>query len=432
MRVLFVTLPTKAHAYAQVPMAWALRSAGHEVCVATNPELVDEVSRTGLPAVAVGHALDQAGLVEQNREREEALAEQASDAPDPMELLRLEEVSDDSGPEHLQGLLTVMANLVLRTFSPDDMVDDLVRLARGWKPDLVVWDTLVLAGAVAAKAAGAAHARLLYGLDLLGFAYSRYRRTLAALPPEVHDDPLQEWLQWTLARYGQEFSDDVVLGQWTVDPVSSSMRMPVEHLYLPVRYVPYNGPAVVPGWLREPPKRRRVCLTLGLSFREVMGGDRASVGDLLEAVADLDVEVVATLDARQLGGVRTVPGNVRTVDFVALDQLLPSCAAIIHQGGFGQMQTAVVHGVPQIILPNQEWDTVPRARLITEAGAGLCVPDPAACTPAGLRRMLVEVLDRPSYAAAAAALQAELIATPAPAELVPTMERLAAEHRQPR
>ncbi|MFE9117172.1 glycosyltransferase [Streptomyces sp. NPDC007172] len=109
-------------------------------------------------------------------------------------------------------------------------------------------------------------------------------------------------------------------GQWTVDPTPAS--------------------------LREPPAGRRVCLTLGLSFREVMGGDQASVPDLLEALAGLDAEVVATLDAGQLAEVGRVPDKVRVVDFVPLAALLPSCSAIVHQGGFGTAQNALAHGVP--------------------------------------------------------------------------------------
>lgn len=31
MRVLFTTFAARSHLYAQVPLAWALRSAGHDV-----------------------------------------------------------------------------------------------------------------------------------------------------------------------------------------------------------------------------------------------------------------------------------------------------------------------------------------------------------------------------------------------------------------
>jgi L-2-deoxyfucosyltransferase len=293
------------------------------------------------------------------------------------------------------------------------VVGDLVEFARAWRPDLVVWDMFSFAGPVAAKACGAAHARLLCGLDLVGRMRERYLAEMLRRPPELREDPVEEWL----GRYGGEFTEEMVMGQWTIDPVPSSMRLTVDHFYVPMRGVSYNGRAVIPAWLREPPKRRRVCLTLGLSHREVLGGDKASVRDLLDAVEGLDIEVVATLNADQLGGSR-VPDNVRVVDFVPLNELLPSCSAIIHQGGFGQSQSAVAHGVPQVMVPHGAWDTVPRALRLRELGAGLCGGD--------VREMLVRVLEEPSFARDAERLRTEALGTPAPSDIVPLLENLTA------
>ncbi|TDC44512.1 glycosyl transferase family 28, partial [Actinomadura sp. KC345] len=124
-----------------------------------------------------------------------------------------------------------------------------------------------------------------------------------------------------------------------------------------------------------------------------------------------------------------VPDNVRVVDFVSLNELLPSCSAVVHQGGFGQVQTALAHGVPQVVLPNGQWDTVPRARQVEEFGVGLSVADPDRVTPEELRAKLVRVLDEPSFAERAAAVRAEMLATPTPSDIVPVLEKLTHEHR---
>jgi glycosyltransferase (activator-dependent family) len=419
VRVLFDTLPAKAHLFAQIPVAWALRAAGHEVCIASSPELSADITASGLTAVALGPELNQSAMAEHNRERE---AEAGTGAPSPEDLLRLDEFRpEELTYDFMHGLFTVMTTLVFKTFSPRDMMDDLVRFARGWEPDLVVWDTMVLGGGVAAEACGAAHARLLYGLDLVGKMRESYLSALRRRPPGLCEDPLREWLEPVLARYGCGFSEDVVVGQWTIDPVPSSLRLDGGQLCVPVRGVPYNGRAVVPGWLREPPKRRRVCLTLGLSHREVLGGDRVSVAGLLDALGGLDVEVVATLNADQLSGVREVPGNVRVVDFVPLNELLPTCSAVVHQGGFGQSQSAIVHGVPQVVVPNGLWDTVPRALRLQELGVGLCGGE--------IAEMVRRVLDEPSFTRAARRLRTEVLATPAPSDIVPLLEKLAAASR---
>ncbi|MEU5656594.1 activator-dependent family glycosyltransferase [Streptomyces sp. NPDC047737] len=430
MRVLFVTLAASPHFFVQVPLAWALRAAGHEVRVASQPDLMDTITAAGLPATPVGPRLAQDESVEELRRRQEKAAERLAEPPDAQELMRMAENSPEQlTPDFLDGLFTVMTSAIFQNFSADETVDDLVGLARRWRPDLVVWDTLMMGGAIAARASGAAHARLLYGLDLVGTMRERHLASLSRRAPELREDPLAEWLGWTAARHGGAFTEDLVTGQWTVDPAPASLRSPTALAWLPVRHVAYNGRSTVPEWLREPPSRRRVCLTLGLSFREVMGGDQASVPDLLAALGELDADVVATLDAGQLAEAGRLPGNVRVVDFVPLDALLPSCSAIVHQGGFGTAQNALAHGVPQVVVPNDLWDIHPRAELIERSGAGVRTAGTGPLRPAELRELVVRVLDDPSYARNAARLRDEMRAAPTPAQLVPELERLTALHR---
>ncbi|MFJ7912979.1 activator-dependent family glycosyltransferase [Kitasatospora sp. NPDC096204] len=431
MRVLFVTVAAKAHFHVQVPLAWALRAAGHEVRVASQPDLLDTIVAAGLPATAVGPPLAQEESVAELRRRQERAAERLTDPPDAQELMRMtEDRPEHLTPDFLDGLFTVMTSAIFQNFSAEETVDDLVTLARRWRPDLVVWDTLLMGGAVAARAAGAAHARLLYGLDLVGTMRQRHRESLTARPGELREDPLAEWLDWTAARYGGGFSEDLVTGQWTLDPAPAALRTPTDLPWVPVRHIPYNGRAVLPPWLLEPPRRPRVCLTLGISFREVMGGERTSVPVLLEALAELDAEVVATLDTAQLAEAGPLPDNVRAVDFVPLDALLPSCSAIVHQGGFGTAQNALVHGVPQVVVPNDLWDLRPRAELIEWSGAGVRWSGTGPLTPAELHGLVTRVLDDPSFARGAVRLRDEIGAMPSPADLVPVLEGLTHRHRR--
>ncbi|MEN3584070.1 hypothetical protein AAH978_07940 [Streptomyces sp. ZYX-F-203] len=57
IRVLFTTFAAKSHAHIHIPLAWALRSAGHDVCVASRPDLTECISHTGLTAVGMGEPL---------------------------------------------------------------------------------------------------------------------------------------------------------------------------------------------------------------------------------------------------------------------------------------------------------------------------------------------------------------------------------------
>lgn len=425
VRVLFQPYPATTHVHTQVPLAWALRSAGHEVCVATQPDVTDEITRAGLTAIPVGDPLDL----------EAKMAPNVDDQPDEisdgtwLDVLDISELRPERlTHDYMQGVFTAWTSFVYQTSHPYRMLDELVDFARWWRPDLVIWDTMTFAGPLAAKASGAAHARLLFGLDLVGWMRQHYRAALRDRPPELRDDPLEEWLGRLARRYGQRFSEDLVVGQWTIDPVPPSLRLPVDQHHVSVRYMPYNGRATIPEWLRRPTERRRVCLTLGVSFREVVGGDQASVSDLLEAVADLDVEVVATLNADQLAATPRMPGNVRAVEFVPMDALLPSCSAIIHHSGSGTFLTALAHGVPQVIVPSHMWCNAPRAYRLEKAGAALC-HEAGELSLDGLRHSLLQVLEEPSYAASAAEIREEILGTPTPGDIVPALAALADAYR---
>lgn len=432
MRVMFTTFAAKAHLYTQVPLAWALHTAGHEVCVASQPDLTDDIVRAGLTAVPVGDVFD---LEEGMRELDGILGDVVSGRVSPAEIgLDMSETRHERlTREYVLHVFSAMTAVTFQEHAQRAMLDDLVSFARHWRPDLVLWDPLTFAGPVVARTCGAVHARILFGPDLVGRMRATFHRLAADQPPELRDDPLGEWLGWTLSRYGAgDFTEDMVLGQWTVDPLPPSLRLDVDAHYVSMRYVPYNGPAVIPGWLREPPKRPRVCLTLGASFRETALGDQTSPTELLTALAGLDAEIVATLDEHQLDPATPLPANVRVVDFVPLNALLPSCAAVVHHSGSGTYATALAQGVPQLIVPNMLWDSMDKARAVEAAGAGLYLRDPGQVSAEVVRDHVGQLLNEPSFAAGAARLRTEMCGLPSPNALVDVLQGLTAEHRRGR
>ncbi|MFG3496471.1 activator-dependent family glycosyltransferase [Streptomyces sp. NPDC047928] len=425
MRVLFTTLAARSHFFAQVTMASALRTAGHEVVVASQPDIHDDIVGAGLTAVRIGQRLDL--------EPETQQANASFDDDRNLGGLAMSNTRHDPYPwDHALGMFTAMTAMVFQNVCPEPMVDDLVAFARDWRPDLVVWDPLTLAGPVAAHLSGAAHARLLFGPDQMGRNRTAFRALLDQRPARLRDDPLTEWLGWTLERCGgsaRDAGEELVLGQWTIDPTPTSMRAPLDLPYVPVRYVPYNGPSSLPDWLREPPLRaRRLCLTLGVSLGEAAGAGAVAARDVLAAVDGLDVEVVATLSPELRERVGPLPENVRAVDFVPLAALLPSCSGIVHHGGSGTFMTALAHAVPQLIVPDMMWDSMEKALALEKAGAGRYV-DAGRLSPELLRDHVVALLEDPSYAAGAERVRTEITGTPSPNDIVPVLERLTARHR---
>ncbi|MFI1169810.1 glycosyl transferase family 28, partial [Streptomyces sp. NPDC020801] len=123
MRVLFTAFAAKSHAYTQFPLAWALRTAGHEVCVASQPDLVEDITRAGLTAVPVGRALqlsEQMGGADSEAEFQH-LDEAALEILDYI-YIQLQDVSAarsvDLTPADLQVRLTAMI-WVLQELSAD-------------------------------------------------------------------------------------------------------------------------------------------------------------------------------------------------------------------------------------------------------------------------------------------------------------------------
>ncbi|ASU60996.1 activator-dependent family glycosyltransferase [Nocardiopsis dassonvillei] len=420
MRILFATFSEKTHFIGMTPLAWALRAAGHEVRVASQPELAPTVAATGLPFVAAGsdHVLPQVIAW---------VGRMARDMRPDFDMMRVAAPEAPSGEELRAAYRDVLVPLWWKVVN-DPMLEDLVAFCREWRPDLVVWEPITFSAAIAAEACGAAHVRFLWSLDLFAAMREQYLRHMERQPPQERDDPLAAWLGDRAARHGVDFSETLVRGQATLDylPASLGVPAPTGTHRLPIRYVPYNGRAVVPDWLRTPPTRPRVCLSLGTTATQRLGGYTVDVATLLEGLADLDVEVVATLPASEQDKLGNVPDNARLVEYVPLHALAPTCAGMITHGGAGTVMSGLVHGVPQSAVPHHMYDEPLLASLVAAQGSGVVV-DPARVTPEAVRESTRRLLEDPSHAEAARRLRGEVDAMPSPAEVARRLARAAGE-----
>ncbi|MFH8534824.1 nucleotide disphospho-sugar-binding domain-containing protein [Streptomyces tendae] len=423
MRVMIVVWPLPAHLYPALPLAWALQGAGHEVCVASHPDLVDVITAAGFDAVALGTpqtmpSPSAVGDFLPSEEHRGRLTEALSLSPD----------------DHVWTTFSTYTYASSRIFHPEDGapqelwagVDALVSMARHWRPDLVLWDPNWPSGAVAAREVGAAHARVLWGHDFVGWAAHRAAQGRESLRAAGLEDPVAELVRPSAERYGITVDDELLLGHFTIDPMLPDMQLRAPCRRVPVRRIPYGGPDVVPGWLHTPTDRPRLAVSLGTTQR-AYDNDRSLVADLLDAVDGLDVDVIATLDASQLDG-RTVPDNVRTVSYLPLGLLLPTCSAIVHHGGIGTFTAAVAHGVPQFVVADPTAAYAGNARYVHDYGAGRTV-DPQTASDE-MRKNLVRMLTEPSFQDAADRLRRDWLAVPSPNDIVPVVEGLVSSLRR--
>lgn len=416
MRVMLLVFPTRTHVYSMAPIGWALRAAGHDVRYVgqRNPSEVEPFLETGLDSMWFGDDLDIA-----RRRRLDIAGDSSGGAPHLLSESRPERYTD----EYVEFVHHMWVE-IFRWAAPDSMLDELVRFAKHWKPDLVIWDPLMYAGPLVARAVGAAHMRMLYALDQTARIGMQYQDLMARTPDDQRTDPLEEWMSGWLERFGFEFDDELRYGMSTIDPSPRCIQHDLDVNFVPVRFIPVNRPMAIPRWVLEKPDRPRVCLTLGVSNRQVHGREEASVADLLNGLADLDIEVVATLNDTQLASVSKVPDNVRAVNFVPMNELLSTCSAIIHQGGGATIGNAVVNGVPQLIVPGTTWSERASAVAQEKRGYGLLL-DLENLTAETVRDRVQQLLDEPSFTEHAVEVQQEMLSTKTLGDLVPELEKAA-------
>ncbi|HET8682797.1 MAG TPA: nucleotide disphospho-sugar-binding domain-containing protein [Micromonosporaceae bacterium] len=382
MRVLFTTWAWPSHLYALVPLAWACRAAGHDVVVASQPALLDDIVATGLPAVAVGVDVDAVEMV-----RGYVLPSAANSGGDG------QAPRTGRGPRVMQMFLA----------NAESMVDGLVDLAKSWRPDVVVYEPTALAGPVAAAAVGVPAVRHLYGTDLMVRARPMLPDLLAPLA----------------ARHG--VSDLEPFGAVTVDPTPPSLAMPADYRRVPMRYVPFNGPGAVPAPLPERAGRPRVCVTWGHTMAR-LAPDYFLAGEVVSALRGTGVEVVAVVSAGQRPLLGAVDDGVRVLVDVPLQHVVGDCDLVVAHGGAGTVLTALHAGVPMLLVP-QLPDHAGHAARVLAAGAGEVLTRDEA-TAGHLRDEIERLLASGPPRASARRVQEEMRSQPSPAAVVADVELL--------
>lgn len=378
MRVLFVSTPGVGHLFPMVPLAWALRSAGHDVLVATaGPSLA--AAQAGLPVVDVAPEFDRAAMLARLKQANPALAGRIRERQE----MRLTD-------------LRQAAAIAASTSMP--LADRTVALARRWRPELIVQSQIQGAGLVAAG---------VLGVPVIEHGFGLARTDgMAAL----HRDHMHE----AFTRHDTDVPDHIA----AIDVAPPSM-LDAPPSGWSMRYVPYNGGAVLPDWLAEPGDRPRVAVTLG-SVESALGLGMSPARRVLDAAATVDAEFVLALGATDLRELEPLPANVRVAGWVPLTDLLPTCAAIVHHGGAGTSLTALALGVPQLVFPGPA-DRHINATAIARRGTGIAVESDQLTSA-----LLETVLTDPGLRQAAHDVSAEIAGLPAPADLVPRVVDFAA------
>ncbi|WP_069814224.1 nucleotide disphospho-sugar-binding domain-containing protein [Streptomyces sp. TP-A0874] len=377
MRVMFAVSPGLDHLYPAVGLAWALRTAGHEVVVATSGASTQAAAQAGFAVRDVSPEADFGAIfprVGSREERARAMRERG------LAIARTLETPD----------------VILEKFSrvSDLMADGTLRFAEAWRPDLIVYSRLQGAALLTARALGVPAVEH-------GFSFLRE----GAMP--------SRFLPY-LAPVYERLGVPVELPPLTRIHFAPEHMMHGEGEGWTMRFVPFHGGGVLPDWLAEPKRRPRICVTLGTTVPHVAGV--GSLESVLAAAGGVDAEFVLALgDDPELAPLGTLPENVRVVGWTPLGALLSGCDAIIHHGGAGTTLASAHAGVVQLALAHGA-DNWINAAMVERCGMGLS-REPADVSTRFLEGLLADEALRKS----AASVADELAAQPGPDQMVPRL-----------
>jgi MGT family glycosyltransferase len=420
-RFLIALWPLTGHLLPQLGIGLALRERGHEVAFFSGESVRRQIEQEGFelfPFESTGvegveqrlHAMDRNSRRTRPRGRM---------------LPVMREWLVDSIPAQVADIRSVLARWPADAIVSDSMM---------WGPIAVMWEADGIPVAASAPLLGPlipGPEAPVFGLGLAPPRTRRGRLASGALSRALEraGAPLWRGVEQMRAQHGlapmgesvNRFSGRLplylVAGIPELDYNRRDLPPSVRYLGNCVRYPEEPGAA---GWLAGIPSERP---WVYVSESTVSLGDPYLLRTAVAALADEPVELILTTgeqrDPAILGAAASAP-NVHVTRWISHGELLPHCAALVTFGGRGVILAAAEAGVPMVVVPTS-WDKPDNARRVTFAGAGVRLA-PRRLSPQSLRAAVHEVLDRPSYAAAAAGLAAKLAVAPGAAGAAQLLE----------
>jgi UDP:flavonoid glycosyltransferase YjiC (YdhE family) len=382
VRVLFTCVPQTGHVTPLLPLAEAFTRRGDEVLFATGPDVADVLVSRGFGFRQVGPPYGEwyATLVRRTRGRP----------------------GDGLPPDRVESYFLPRLFAEIGTAL---VVDDLTTVARDVRPDLVVFDTLMLAGPLVAAATGAHPVQHTFGpvtspdvLELVADAVSPIWR-------ELDLEPRRD--------AGLYSGTTLSICPPTLDPAASSVPG-----LSPLRPVPVPREAEQPAALAGLPSRPLVYVTLGT----FSNANVALFETLVRVLCGLPVNVVVTVGHDNDPAMfAPLPDNVRVERFIPQADLLPYCSAVVHHAGAGTAFGVLAHGLPSVALPQSADNFTIAQRLAVANAARTLVPSDV--SEAAVRMAVETVLEDTRYRDRARVLADEIARMSGPDEVADLLGR---------
>jgi UDP:flavonoid glycosyltransferase YjiC (YdhE family) len=245
--------------------------------------------------------------------------------------------------------------------------------------DVVVGDCLILGALQSAQAAGVPTAALVH--SFYGFFSPMAQFSPAAeMGAACGRVPIELW----------NAADEVIVtADRELDPAAEAPAN-----------VHWTGVAQPAPRARGGGDRTRALLSLSTVWFD---GQRESLQRILDAVGELDVDVIGTFDAGDL----RVPANVEVRGYVDHAEVMPDVGFVIGHGGHATTMRALAHDLPLLIVPQHPMLDQPMLGEVL-AGRGAALTRAQDAPVEQLRDAIAAIVREESYARAAGVIGARL------------------------
>jgi UDP:flavonoid glycosyltransferase YjiC (YdhE family) len=407
-RFLFSTTAGYGHFHPLVPLALALKQAGHEVAFAVRPSLLPLVEASGFTVFPVGGDL----------------------AADPeYQQVKAQLRTMPSGLEaELFSYPRLFGGIPSRIRTPH-----LVAIAQEWQPDMLIREAAEYPSLIAAEYLGLPHATVSIAAALRGMVIFE-REVAAHLDPVRHtwglapDPDLKAPYRYLHLAYSPPTFSLQDVGYVDTQTIPRPIP-PTTHFIRPDLF-DQAGSESLPDWVERLPATAQpiIYVTLGTEANNEPGMYPRVLQTIIAGLRDHPANLIVTLgrdkDPADFG---PQPPNVYIERYIPQSLLLPRCDLIVMHGGSNTLLASLDVGLPMVVVPLIA-DQFFNAQIAQSLRLGQVVPL-SQLTPDRIGAAAQEVLSNPIYRQNTTRLQAEMQALPGINYAVELVERVAAEHK---
>jgi UDP:flavonoid glycosyltransferase YjiC (YdhE family) len=398
-RFLFTTTAGYGHFHPLVPLALALKDAGHEVAFAAPAYLRQAVEAAGIDFFAAG------GDREKDPEFQELMAQLRTMPP---------------GPESER----VIFGKVFTGVNPRLMVPDLVEIARTWKADMLIRESAEFGAVIAAEHLGLPYADVCPGAYLNGIVTFEHganenldpiRQSWGLAP----DPTLESLHRYLMVAYSPPTFAAVDIGVPGAYPATTEFFRP--------KFFDQAGDGTLPKWVSSMPEQPTVYVTLGTEANNMPGFYPGVLQTVIAGLREKAVNLIVTLGRdKDPEDFANQPPNVHIEQYIPQSLILPHCDLMVMHGGSNSLLQALDAGLPMVVVPLIA-DQFFNGAAIRALQLGQVI-DLEHLTPDTVWTAVWDVLQDPAYRQNVARMQSEMHSLPEITQAVVRVEQIVAAH----